>query len=121
MDAKVLTLPLPVVDVDFHPTSSGGTFAVQLTIRHSGNYPMKGGQGDYQPRTVLLMWDTDDGTTWTFRHAIICGAQIEKKTGEPGAFTTSQTLYLGDPNYADCEPSWLAGLVARFTPGKVTA
>lgn len=119
MDSKVLTFPVP--DVTCQATSQGGDFTVQFTVTGSRPYPMKGGQGDYLPRRGLLVWTTTDGAAWTFRHAIINGAQIEKQTGQPGGFPTIQTLYLGDPGYPDCEPTWLPGLIERFAPGQVTA
>jgi hypothetical protein len=121
MDAKVLTL-FPGPDVTYKVTGQpGGDYTVQITVQGSDPCPMKGGQGDYLPRTALLVWTTTDGAAWVFRHAILSGPQIERKTGEPGPFPTSQTLYLGDPNYSDCEPVWLARMVAALAPGQVTA
>jgi hypothetical protein len=119
MSADVITFPGREATCEV--TSQGGDYTVQVKVTGSGPYPMKGGQGDYQPRTVLLVWTTTDGVAWTFRHAVAAGPQIEKRTGEPGPFSTSQTLYLGDPNYAGGEPVWLAAIVHRFAPGKAPA
>lgn len=117
--ATVLSFPSP--EMTYEPVEQGGDYTVQVKVTNSGHYPMKGGMGDYQPRTVLLVWTTDDGITWTFRHAVITGQQIERRTGQPGPFATSQNLYLGDPGYRDCQPPWLADMVARLAPGKVPA
>lgn len=119
-EATIHTLPTPGALPDgavYRRTSEqGGEFIVQVAVTGGGRYPLKGGQGDYQPRNVLLVWFTTDGIEWLFRHAIITGQQIEKRTGEPGMFTTSQTIYLSDPTYRDCEPAWLAELVKQTAP-----
>jgi hypothetical protein len=94
----------------------GGEYLVRVSMTGSPRYPLRGGQGDYEPRDVLLVWMTADGVTWTFSHAVICGPQIEKRTDEPGRFGASQTISLGDTTYADCEPVWLAGLVDKLAP-----
>lgn len=120
MGGNVLTL-FPAAGPNFETGSRGGDYTVELRVSGSDYYPLKGGMGDYQPRKVLLVWTTDDGDTWTFRHAVTTGPQIEQRTGVPGVFTTSQTLYLGDPGYRDCEPAWLADLVDQHAPGKATA
>jgi hypothetical protein len=117
-ESNVVVLP---VSVSCDVPSSGGEFLRRVKVSGSDNYPMKGGQGDYQPRDVLLVWTTADGVTWTFRHAIIAGPRIETRNGKTSAWFTSQTLYLGDPTYADCEPVWLPGLVAGLAPGQVIA
>lgn len=115
MAADVITFPAPQVSAEV--TTQGGDYTVHIKVSGSGRYPMKGGQGDYQPEQVLLVWQTRDGGTWTFRHAIITGRQVEKRTGELSTFGTAQTLYPGDPAYADCEPEWLATLIEESTPG----
>jgi hypothetical protein len=120
--SNVVALPLmPAVPVLRTVHSSGGEFIRRLKVTGSPFYPMAGGQGDYQPRDVLLVWTTEDGADWVFRHAVIVGPQIEQRTGEPGSVRTSQTIYLGHPTYPDCEPVWLAGMVAELAPGQTTA
>lgn len=104
-------------EVSSKRTSQNGTFHVRIAVSGSDPYPMRGGQGDYLPDDVLLEWMTDDGTTWTFRHAIVRGWQIDARTSRAGQFATTQTLYLSDPGYVDCEPSWLASLVTENAPG----
>lgn len=120
VDATIHRLPTPGLlpsGATVKTVSAGGDFTVTVTVRNAGRWPMLGGQGDYQPEKVLLVWTTEDGSTWTFRHAILTGRQIDARTGEPTAFPTSQTLYLGDPHRRDCEPEWLADLVEKHTPG----
>ncbi len=95
---------------------AGGEFRRTFTVTGGGRYPMRGGQGEYQPEQVILEWATGDGENWVFRHAILIGRQIDSRTGEPGKFTTSQTVYLGDPNYPQCEPVWLPALVQLHQP-----
>jgi hypothetical protein len=103
-------------------TRKGGEYFVRANVHDSAPYPMKGGQGDYQPEMVMLGWVTETGASWTFRHAVISGRSLDGRTGRPGMFSTSQTLYLNDPGYPECEPEWLAGLVAELAPGlKVAA
>jgi hypothetical protein len=98
------------------PISQGGEYQIRVELHNSPAYPMKGGQGDYQPRTAVLAWSTDDGTSWRFQHAVIQGPHIERRTGLPGASHTSQTIYLNDPGYPECTPVWLADLVAQMAP-----
>ncbi|MCW6008696.1 hypothetical protein K1W54_29740 [Micromonospora sp. CPCC 205371] len=98
-------------------TRRGGEFFVRADVHGSPSYPMKGGQGDYQPETVMLGWVTETGASWMFRHAVITGRVIEGRTGRPGMFSTSQTIYLNDPGYSECTPQWLAGLVVEMAPG----
>lgn len=98
------------------PVSQGGEYQVRVELHNSPAYPMKGGQGDYQPRDVVLVWSTTDGASWTFRQAVIQGPHIEQRTGLPGTSRTAQTIYLNDPGYPECTPAWLAELVAQTAP-----
>ncbi len=102
--------------MDIRVVSRGGDFRVRVAAPDASRYPMRSGQGLYQPTDVLLVWNTDDGVTWTFEKAVIKGQQIER-TGEPGMFDTSQLVYLNDPTCPDCEPRWLAALVEAVAPG----
>lgn len=99
----------------------GGEYHVHVTAPDRSRYPMRGGQGDYEPRDVWLTWTTEDGVTWTFGHADIRGPHVEKRTGETGSLFTSQRISLNDTTYADCEPHWLADLVKAMAPKEPAA
>lgn len=110
-----MTAP-PAAGLEYARLSGGGVFHAHTTAPLGRAYPMKGGQGDYQPATVLMVWSTETGTAWQLQHVVITGQQIDARTGQPGQWPTSQTLYLGDERYAECEPEWLPELVAQNAP-----
>jgi hypothetical protein len=97
--------------------NQSGTYEVRVALSGSATYPMRGGQGQYQPQMVLLIWTTGNGMVWTFDHAVISGYQIEARTGRLGQYGTAQTIHLGDPGYPECEPRWLVDLAAEMAPG----
>ncbi len=103
-------------EISYQPTGQfGGEYRRTFTLHNAGIYPMRGGQSHYEPTRITLEWVTD-GETWKFRHAILSGWKIDRRTGERTSFTASQTLYLGDPLYPDCEPPWLPALVQLHQP-----
>jgi len=95
--------------------STSGQYVAQFAVRDSVACEMRGGQGMYLPRTVMLIWTTEDGQVWTFSHAQIVGTQVDR-AGNRRGFDTTQQIYLGDPVYATSVPAWLEELVAAHRP-----
>lgn len=115
----VIAFPVPGSQAVGHqPVEQTGDYRVVLKLTNPGRYPTKGRCGDYEPQTVLLVWTTTDGVTWTFRHAVLVGLHVDKNGELIRNWPASQTLYLGDPGYPQCEPPWLADLVTEYQPGQ---
>lgn len=98
-------------DLEYTRLSGGGVYHVHTTApAGAGRLPLRDGQGDYQPVTVLMHWRTETGDAWEFLYAVI--------TGQAGQFPTSQTVYPNDTRHPEYEPDWMPELVRATRPAQ---